>query len=65
VWVVRGGKLEGVPVRIGIKGRERVEAAAGLNENDLVVAEPAKGMQSGQAVRAQLAGGAPAREGKR
>jgi RND family efflux transporter MFP subunit len=65
VWVVRKGKLESVPVRIGIKGRERVEAAAGLSEGDLVVAEPPKGLQTGEAVRVRIAGTVPAREIKR
>jgi len=61
VWVVRGGKLESVPVRIGIKGRERVEALSGLNEGDKVVAEPAKG----EAVRERLNDGVSAQEIKR
>ncbi len=56
VWVVRDGKLESVPVQIGIKGRERVEAAAGLTESDMVVAEPPKGLQAGEAVRVRLGG---------
>jgi len=69
VWVVRGGKLENVPVQTGIKGRERVEAVTGLSEGDLVVAEPSKGLKDGETVRTLLADGAPAQtpgqEGKR
>ena len=70
VWVVRGGKLESVPVRIGIKGRDRVEAAAGLSEGDMVVADPPKGLQAGEAVRVRLdaafrAGRQAMREGRR
>ena len=64
-WVVRDGKLESVPVRIGIKGRDRVEAAAGLSEGDLVVIDPPKGLKAGEAVRVELGATAPAQDGKR
>lgn len=64
VWVVREGRLENVPVRIGIKGRERVEAVSGLSEADLVVAEPSKELQAGEAVRVRLAAPAPVQESK-
>ena len=65
VWVVRDGKLESVPVQIGIKGRERVEAASGLNAGDLVVAEPPKGLKAGESVRVRLADAASAQEARR
>lgn len=65
VWVVRDGKLESVPVQIGIKGRERVEAAAGLKDGDMVVAEPPKGLQPGEAVRVRLGEASSAQEIKR
>ena len=65
VWVVRGGKLESVPVRIGIKGRDRVEAATGLSQGDMVVIDPPKGLRPGEAVRIQLGAAAPAQDGKR
>jgi RND family efflux transporter MFP subunit len=65
VWVVRGGRLESVPVRIGIKGRERIEAVSGLSEDDLAVAQPAKGLKAGEAVRIHLSDVAPAQEIKR
>jgi RND family efflux transporter MFP subunit len=64
-WVVRGGKLESVPVQTGIKGRDRVEAAAGLSEGDLVVIDPPKGLRAGEAVRVELGATAPAQDGKR
>ena len=41
-------------MQIGIKGRERVEIAAGLTENDLVVTNPPKGLEAGEAVRVRL-----------
>lgn len=65
VWVVRDGKLESVPVQIGIKGRERVEAASGLTEGDMVVIDPPKELQPGEAVRVRLGEAIPAHESKR
>lgn len=64
-WVVRDGKFESVPVQIGIKGRDRVEAASGLNEGDMVVIDPPKGLRPGEAVRVELGAVAPAQDGKR
>ena len=45
-WVVRDGKLESVPVQIGIKGRDRVEAASGLNEGRYGVGRASEGIES-------------------
>ena len=64
-WVVRDGKLENVPVQTGIKGRERVEAVAGLAEGDMVVTEPSNRLEAGQTVRVRLADTAPAQDAKR
>jgi len=64
-WVVRDGKLERVPVQIGIKGRDRVEAAAGIAESDMVVIDPPKGLRPGEAVRVRLGEAGPAQEIKR
>ncbi len=65
VWVVRDGKLESVAVQIGIKGRERVEAVSGLNEGDMVVIDPPKGLQPGEAVSVRPGDAGLAQETKR
>jgi len=54
IWVVREGRAERVPVQIGIKGRDRVEAARGLAEGDMAVIDPPEGLKPGEAVRIRL-----------
>ncbi|MGO9544539.1 MAG: efflux RND transporter periplasmic adaptor subunit [Rhodomicrobium sp.] len=54
LWLVREGKLVRLPAQIGIKGRERVEIAAGLTENDLVVNNPSQSLEAGETVRVRL-----------
>ncbi|MGO9475295.1 MAG: efflux RND transporter periplasmic adaptor subunit [Rhodomicrobium sp.] len=54
VWVVRDGKLTRVPVQIGIKGRDRIEIAAGLANDDMVVVNPPKDLKAGRTVRVKL-----------
>jgi RND family efflux transporter MFP subunit len=51
VWAIRDGKLISVPVQIGIKGRDRVEAATGLSDGDLVAIDPSQHLKSGETVR--------------
>jgi RND family efflux transporter MFP subunit len=51
LWVVRDGKLVNIPVQIGIKGRDRVEIAAGLPDAGLVVIDPSQRLKAGQTVR--------------
>ena len=54
VWVVRDGKLTRLPVQIGIKGRDRIEIAAGLANDDLVVIDPPKDLKAGSTVRMKI-----------
>ncbi len=65
LWIVQDGKIDRVPVQIGIKGRERVEAAAGIAEGNMVVIDPPKGLRPGEAVRVRLGEAGPAQEIKR
>lgn len=54
VFVVREGKVEFRPVRIGITGREHFEVLEGLAEGDSIVAGPydvIRTLQNGQVVR--------------
>jgi RND family efflux transporter MFP subunit len=51
LWAVKDGRLVSVPVQIGIKGRDRVEIAAGLSDGDLVVVDPSRRLKPGQTVR--------------
>jgi HlyD family secretion protein len=54
VFVVRAGKAEFVPVKVGIAGREHFEVLAGLSAGDSVVAGPyeaIRSLQDGDAVR--------------
>lgn len=54
VFVVREGKAEFHPVRIGITGREHFEVVEGLAEGDSIVAGPyevIRTLENGQAVR--------------
>jgi RND family efflux transporter MFP subunit len=51
LWVVRDGKLVNIPVQTGIKGRDRVEIAAGLPDADLVVIDPSQRLKAGETVR--------------
>ncbi|HEX6694443.1 MAG TPA: efflux RND transporter periplasmic adaptor subunit [Longimicrobiales bacterium] len=63
VFVVRGGKSEFVPVRIGIAGKEHFEVLSGLTEKDSVVAGPyevIRTLESGKAVRNSMAAPAAA-----
>ncbi len=55
VWVVRDGKLVRLPVQVGIKGRERVEIASGIADDDKIVAEPSDSLKAGETVRVRLA----------
>jgi RND family efflux transporter MFP subunit len=51
LWAVRDGRLVNIPVQIGIKGRDRVEIAAGLSDADAVVIDPSQRLKPGQTVR--------------
>jgi RND family efflux transporter MFP subunit len=51
LWAVRDGRLVNIPVQIGIKGRDRVEIAAGLSDAEQVVIDPSQRLTPGQAVR--------------
>jgi len=54
VFVVRAGKAEFVPVKVGIAGREHFEVLTGLSAGDSVVAGPyeaIRNLQDGDAVR--------------
>ncbi|MGE5547933.1 MAG: efflux RND transporter periplasmic adaptor subunit [Solirubrobacterales bacterium] len=51
VMVVADGKAEARTVRIGIRGRDRVEVTDGLSPDDLVVASPPAGLKAGDRVR--------------
>jgi HlyD family secretion protein len=54
VFVVRAGKANFVPVKVGIAGREHFEVLAGLSAGDSVVAGPyeaIRNLQDGDAVR--------------
>lgn len=50
VWVVRNGRAQKQTVQIGIRGRERIEITAGLNETDEVITTP-QGLETGMHVR--------------
>ncbi|MGO9172135.1 MAG: efflux RND transporter periplasmic adaptor subunit [Rhodomicrobium sp.] len=54
VWVVRDGKLARLPVQIGIKGRDRIEIAAGLASGDMAVIDPPKDLKAGSTVRMKI-----------
>lgn len=58
IWVVRDGKLVRVPVHIGIKNRDRVDAIGDLKEGDMVVTDPSDRLKPGEGVRVQFAAGA-------
>ena len=54
VFVVRVGKAEFVPVRVGIAGRDYFEVLSGLAEGDSIVSGPyetIRSLRSGQMVR--------------
>jgi len=54
VFIVRGGKAEFVPVKVGIAGRDYFEVLSGLEEGDSIVAGPyetIRSLRSGQVVR--------------
>ncbi len=55
VWVVRDGRLVRVPVKTGIKGRDRIEIVSGLGSEDAVVIDPPEGLKPGETVRTRLA----------
>lgn len=59
VEVVRAGKVEAVPVEIGLRNdsTERVEITAGLQAGDVVLVGPARGMSQGTPVALPPAGG--------
>jgi HlyD family secretion protein len=62
VFVVRAGKAEFVPVKVGIAGREHFEVLAGLSAGDSVVAGPyeaIRSLQDGDAVRFMSANTGP------
>src|SRR5579883_235997 len=54
LWAVREERVVRLPVRIGIKGRERVEIEEGLRDGDLVVIDPKEGLKQGARVRTRL-----------
>ncbi|MEO5510596.1 MAG: efflux RND transporter periplasmic adaptor subunit [Longimicrobiales bacterium] len=65
VFVVRGGKAQFVPVRIGIAGKEHFEVLGGVTEKDSVVAGPyeiIRTLENGKAVRPMI-GAAPGTTG--
>jgi multidrug efflux pump subunit AcrA (membrane-fusion protein) len=51
VWLVEDGKLSSRRVTLGAKGPNEVEILSGLADQDRIVANPAAGMKTGQAVR--------------
>jgi RND family efflux transporter MFP subunit len=65
LWVVRGGRVERVPVEVGLKAKDRAEIISGIGEEDEVVVNPPEGLQDGQSVRGWLASFSPAAEFKR
>jgi RND family efflux transporter MFP subunit len=52
VWRVADGRLEKVPVSIGIRGTDRVEVTGGVGETDQIVATPDTSLYDGMRVRA-------------
>jgi hypothetical protein len=54
LWVVRDEKLVNVSIQLGINGRDRVEIAAGLAEDDRVLVNPPPRLKSGQRVRVRI-----------
>jgi len=51
VYVVRDGRLEEAPVRLGLRSVERVEVLSGLAETDRVVISAVGKLEAGQRVR--------------
>jgi HlyD family secretion protein len=65
VFVVRGGKAQFVPVRIGIAGKEHFEILSGITEKDSVIAGPyeiIRTLENGKTVR-QMPTGATGKPG--
>lgn len=53
VFVDDGGEAKARPVRIGIRGRNRVEVVAGLRPDDSLIANPPAGLKPGERIRAK------------
>ena len=54
VFVLRGGRAEFVPIKVGIAGDKYFEVLSGLKENDQVITGPynsVRGMMDGTAVK--------------
>ena len=56
VWVVRGKQIAGLPVQTGIRSEKGVEIRSGIDERDLVVAQPTDTLRAARRVRAKPAG---------
>lgn len=52
LWLVRDGRAEYRSVRLGLRGRDRIEVLDGLAGEEEIVLEPTVGLASGMAVRA-------------
>jgi multidrug efflux pump subunit AcrA (membrane-fusion protein) len=60
VWRVADGRLEKVPVTVGIRGTDKAEILSGLGEKDQVAARADGGLVAGARVRAvPMAAAAP------
>ena len=51
VWVARDGRAERRAVEVGVRGREQVEARAGLTEGETVILDPPADLSEGARVR--------------
>jgi len=51
VWRVAGGRLQKMPVSIGIRGTDKVEVTGGLGETDQIAAAPDASFYEGMRVR--------------
>ena len=64
VGVVRNGRVQLVPVKIGKDAGATVEIASGLTANDAVILDPSDSLASGQQVEIANRGNTPAAETK-
>ncbi len=51
VYLVRGGRAEAVPVKLGIETQDRVELLSGVKEGDTVILSGGYGLESGAPVK--------------
>jgi hypothetical protein len=64
VGVVRDGRVQLVPVKIGKDASATVEIASGLSANDAVILDPSDSLASGQEVQIANPANRPATETK-